>query len=149
MVTTLIGADETPVGPAFAAALASPGAGHPGLLVVLRDGLPIRPHTALVTRSFLANDKLATLFEGPIQAGVAAGMMEAVGRAVVPLGGADAWRAVVNVFIDPAASDPRALFENHRAAVVAAATMGAVNKPVPEDVLGERANVSNRFFRPS
>jgi 5,6,7,8-tetrahydromethanopterin hydro-lyase len=149
IVTTLIGGDETPAGAAFAVALASPSAGHPALLVNLREGLPIRPYTVLVSRSFLANEKMATLFEGPIQAGVAAGMMEAVARAAIPLGGADAWRAVVNVAIDPAATDAGALFENHKAALAAAATLGAVSKPVPEDVLGERANVSNRLWSPS
>ena len=143
-VNTVLGPRDGPVGTAWATALASPSAGHAPFVVVLRPGLPVRPYTLFVNKAAIASDRHAELTWGAAQAGVAAGVADAL---------ADGWMedadavCLAAVWVNPAADDAAAVFDNNREATRRALVMGHEGGPSVEDVVKGRHDVWNAYFR--
>jgi len=83
-VNTILGERSGPVGTAWATALATPTAGHAPFVAVLQPGLPVQPFTLFVNKAAIAGDAHGTLTWGAAQAGVAAGVADAVAAGVIP-----------------------------------------------------------------
>jgi 5,6,7,8-tetrahydromethanopterin hydro-lyase len=81
---------------------------------------------------------------GAAQAGVAAGVAEAVAQQIV----FDSEDVVIAaVWVDPAADDEDAVFANNQEATLAALAMGQLSLPSATDIEERRAEVWNPFFR--
>lgn len=148
-VTVLLGSRDGPVGVAWASALAAPAPGRDGFLVVLQPGLPVKPFTLLVPAEPVEGRHVRRLLRGPVQAGVAAGVADAVAAAVVAEEDAEQLLAVVTASVDPDASDPDALFANHREAVRAALVIARAGLPAARDAVSKRADAWNDDYRPT
>ncbi len=144
-VNTVLGRRDGPVGTAWATALASPSAGHVPFVVVARPNLPVMPFTLFVNKASIAGDRHGTLTWGAAQAGIAAGVI-AAGIAERPGDDLSALCLITAVWVDPAADDEEAVYDNNRLATVSAIAMGAAGGPD----LAELATLSeptNPFFR--
>ena len=145
-VNTMLGARDGPVGTAWATALATPSAGHTPFVVVAHPGLPVQPFTLFVNKATIANDAHATMTWGPAQAGVAAGVIDALEAEVVTI--AADLVLITAVWVDPKADDAAAVFANNREATYGAIALGVSGLPSEVDVVEAKEEVWNPFFRP-
>lgn len=149
-VNTVLGDRTGPAGVAFATALAMPREKHTPFMVVAHPGLPVRPHTLFVNKATIESPDHAELHWGPAQAGVAAGVLEAVAAGVIPATIADQCVLIAAVWVDPLASSSHldVIFSNNRVATIAALAAGVTNRPGALDVLGDPGGVWNPFYSP-
>jgi len=145
-VNTVLGRRGGPVETAWVTALATPRAGHIPFVTVVRPGLPVRPFTLFVNKAPLAGDRHSQLTWGAAQAGVAAGVADAVRGGVIDAPAAADQLLVAAVWVDPEASDETAVFENNRAATFDALRAGASGEPTVGAVLDEGARPWNPYF---
>jgi 5,6,7,8-tetrahydromethanopterin hydro-lyase len=147
-VNTMAGPKEGPVGYAWATALATPRAGHTPFVVVLRPNLPVKPMTLFVNKATVdrADAAHAHLTWGAAQAGVAAGVTDAVRDGIVEA--PDTTVVVAAVWVNPAADDEEAVYANNRAATRAALSAGTANLPAVQSVL-DAGEPENPYFRSS
>lgn len=146
-INTVLGRRDGPVGTAWATALATPSAGHAPFLAVVRPGLPAKPLTLFVNKAAIAADRHGTLTWGAAQAGVAAGVADAVAAWDLTDEEADALVLIAAVWVDPAAADEELVFANNRAATAQALAAGREGRPRLADVLAAAADPGNPFFR--
>ena len=96
-------------------------AGHPeaGSCALRRGaaaGLPTRPLTLFVNKATIAGDRHATLTWGAAQAGVAAGVADAVFTGTVPRDEVDELVLIAAVWVNPLAEYADAVYANNREA---------------------------------
>lgn len=147
-LNTVLGHREGPVGQAWATALATPRAGHAAFVVVLQPGLPVQPFTLFVNKATIDGDDHARMTWGPAQAGVAAGVADAVVAGTIDATESADLVLIAAVWVDPAASDADAVFANNREATAAALALGRAGLPAPTDVAAVGDAAWNPFYRP-
>ena len=147
-VNTVLGARDGPAGAAWATALATPSAGHAPFVAVVRPGLPAKPATLFVNKAAIASETHAALTWGAAQAGVAAGVLDAVAEGVIPAAAVDELALVAAVWVSPEADDADTVYRNNRAATRGALAAGRRREPRLDDALAARARPENPFFRP-
>lgn len=147
-VDVVVGDMEGPLGSAWAAALATPSAGHAPFVVQARPGLPARPFTLFVPKATIAAGDHTVLTMGAAQAGVAAGVLGAVRQGVLMRSEVEECVIVAAVWVDPAASvaDAAAIATNNEAATLTAIYGAAAGRPTVDEVLGDTGGVWNQFF---
>jgi len=145
-VNTVLGTRAGPVGTAWATALASPRVGHAAFVTVLQPGLPVQPFTLFVNKATIERDDHARMTWGPAQAGVAAGVADAVAAGTITPDEATGLVLIAAVWIDPAAADADLVFANNREATAAALLLGRAGLPAPADVLAHRDDAWNPFY---
>jgi 5,6,7,8-tetrahydromethanopterin hydro-lyase len=147
-LNTVLGARAGPVGAAWATALASPSTGHAPFVAVMQPGLPVKPMTLFVNKAAIEGDHHAELTWGAAQAGVAAGVADAVAAEVVSEAEADDCVLIAAVWVDPLATDADAVFANNREATRRALEAGRAGLPAPADAVARRDDAWNPFYRP-
>jgi 5,6,7,8-tetrahydromethanopterin hydro-lyase len=145
-VNTVLGDRAGPVGTAWATALATPGSGHTPFVTVLRPGLPVKPLTLFVNKATVAGAEHSQLTWGAAQAGVAAGVADAVSEGIVSTADADRHLLIAAVWVDPAAQDADKVYANNRAATKQALRSGAEGLPQMADVLSAAGQPTNPFY---
>ena len=146
-INTVHGTQRGPVGVAWTTALATPRAGHTPFVVVVRPNVAVKPLTLFVNKATVdpVNDRHATLTWGAAQAGVAGGVVEAVRKGIVRPEHADELLLIAAVWVNPAAADEEAVFENNLGATVAALAAGRDELPLVRDVI-EAGAPENPYF---
>jgi 5,6,7,8-tetrahydromethanopterin hydro-lyase len=147
-LNTVLGPRAGPVGTAWATALATPSTGHAPFVAVVQPGLPAKPLTLFVNKAAIAGELHARLTWGAAQAGVAAGVMDAVAGGAVAAGEAEGLLLIAAVWVDPAARDAERVYRNNREATRAALEAGRRRLPALADVLAARLAPANPFFEP-
>jgi 5,6,7,8-tetrahydromethanopterin hydro-lyase len=145
-VNTVLGDRAGPVGTAWATALATPGSGHTPFVTVLRPGLPVKPLTLFVNKATVAGAEHSQLTWGAAQAGVAAGVADAVSEGIVSTADADRLLLIAAVWVDPAAKHADKVYANNRAATKQALRSGAEGRPQIADVLSAAGQPTNPFY---
>lgn len=145
-VNTVLGDRAGRVGTAWATALATPRSGHTPFVAVLRPGLPVKPLTLFVNKATVAGARHSQLTWGAAQAGVAAGVADAVSEGIVSAADADRFLLIAAVWVDPAAGDADKVYANNRAATRQALRSGAEGLPQIADVLSAAAAPANPFY---
>jgi 5,6,7,8-tetrahydromethanopterin hydro-lyase len=148
-VNTVFGHREGPAGVAWATALATPSQGHVPFVTVLRPSLPVKPLTLFVTKAAPAGDAHGLLIWGPAQAGIAAGVANALADGVISREQADSHVIIAAVWVNPAADDAELVFANNRESVRTALANGAASLPATDDVIAARHSPFNPFFTPA
>jgi 5,6,7,8-tetrahydromethanopterin hydro-lyase len=148
-LNTVLGLRDGPVGQAWATALATPSAGHAPFVAVLQPGLPVVPFTLFVNKARIDGDEHARLTWGPAQAGVAAGVADAVASGAIDVALAPALVIIAAVWVDPKARDDDLVFANNREATASALAAGQAGLPSLADVVAQRESAWNPFFRPA
>jgi 5,6,7,8-tetrahydromethanopterin hydro-lyase len=147
-INTVLGRYGGPVETAWATALATPRPGHAAFVAVLRPNLPVQPLTLFVNKATIAGDRHGELTWGAAQAGVAAGVADAVATGVVPEAEAADLLLIAAVWVNPDAGDADAVFANNRRATAEALAAGAARRPSVGDVLAHRDEPFNAYFAP-
>ncbi len=151
-INTVLGDRDGPVGTAFTTALASPTVGHTPFLVVAQPGLAVQPPTLFVPKATITTDgdgrRHAELTWGAAQSGVAEGVLDALDEGVVDPDEVVHQVLIAAVWVDPQATDRRAVRSNNRQATLDALRAGVVGFPAPADVLAVRNRVWNPFDPP-
>jgi len=147
-INTVLGHRDGPAGVAWATALATPSEGHVPFVAVLRPSLPVKPLTLFVTKSAPAGEAHGNHIWGPAQAGVAAGVADAVAEGAIPAEAADTHALIAAVWVNPAADDEEAVYRNNREAMSAALRNGAASLPSLDEVLAARHHPANPFYTP-
>jgi 5,6,7,8-tetrahydromethanopterin hydro-lyase len=147
-VNTVLGERNGPVGNAWSTALATPRAGHTPFVVVAQPNLPVKPMTLFVNKATVATDdeRHARLTWGAAQAGVAAGVIDALRKSVIDGDHVDGLVLIAAVWVNPQAGDEEAVFANNAAATFGALTNGRDNLPTVRAVLDVTAP-ANPYFR--
>ncbi len=149
-VNVVLGERSGPIATAWATALATPSAGHTPFMVVARPGLPVKPFTLFVNKATFANPSHAAVTWGAAQAGVAAGVIEAVRAGSIPASIAESALLICAVWVDPAATEAHQdpVFVNNKAAVISALFNAAHEVPTVADVLADGDDIWNPFYSP-
>lgn len=147
-VNSVLGAKGGPVEAAWTTALATPSQGHVPFVAVVGPNLPVKPMTLFVNKATIAGDEHAALTWGPAQAGVAAGVLQAVRDAIIGRSEVDRLLLVMAVWVSPGARDPLAVFVNNRAATFEALRCGAAGEPALDTVLAAADQPYNAYFLP-
>jgi 5,6,7,8-tetrahydromethanopterin hydro-lyase len=146
-LNTVLGPRSGPVGQAWATALATPSAGHAAFVVVLQPGLPVLPFTLFVNKARIEGDDHARLTWGPAQAGVAAGVADAVAAGTIAEADAADLVLIAAVWVDPTARDAELVYVNNREATAGALALGRAGLPSVSEVVAQRDAAWNPFFR--
>ncbi len=147
-VNSVLGERSGPAGAAFATALATPSTGHAPFLVILQPGLPVQPPTLFVNKAAIADDRHGELTWGAAQAGVAAGVADAVAAGLIDPTAVTDLALIVAVWVNPAATDADLVHTNNRAATLAALKAGAAGDPPVDQVTAARHTPWNPYFNP-
>jgi 5,6,7,8-tetrahydromethanopterin hydro-lyase len=115
-------------------------------VAVLRPSLPVKPLTLFVTKAAPANDEHGTHIWGPAQAGVAAGVADAVAEGTLPADAVDDNVVITAVWVNPGADDADAVYRNNREATRTALRNGSQGLPRIEEVLDARSAPRNPFY---
>ena len=146
-INVVLGPRDGPVGTAWATALATPRAGHVPFVAVVRPGLAVQPPTLFVNKAAIEPGRHADLTWGAAQAGVAAGVADAVAQRIMDAGKVAELALIAAVWVNPAAGDEQAVFENNREATLTALRNAREGAPPVADVLAARDEPWNPFFR--
>lgn len=147
-VNTVFGHRDGPAGVAWASALATPSEGHVPFVTVLRPSLPVKPLTLFVTKAAPANDAHGLLIWGPAQAGIAAGVADALADGVITKEQADTHVVIAAVWVNPRADDPDTVFANNRISARIALQNGSESLPDTDEVIAARNSPTNPFYTP-
>ncbi len=147
-INTVLGERSGPVGASWASALATPSRGHAPFVAVIRPGMPVQPPTLFVNKSAIRSERHAEMTWGAAQAGVAAGVADAVDDGVVAGDWISELVIIAAVWVDPAAADAKAVFENNRLATRQSLANGTRGVPDLDAVLAARDDPWNPFYRP-
>ena len=120
-------------------------AAHVNTLLGTRTG-PVG--TLFVNKAEVRGDAHARLTWGPAQAGVAAGVVDAVTEGVIPGGQVDELVLIAAVWVDWAAADVDEVYGNNRDATLGALRTGSCHQPTLDEVIAARSTPWNPFFRP-
>ena len=145
-VNTVLGDRDGPVGTAWATALATPRPGHTPFVAVLVPGTPVKPLTLFVNKATIDGPEHGTLTWGAAQAGVAAGVADAVSEGIIGEAEAEQMLLIAAVWVNPAARDAGLVYANNRTAAREALRAGAAGLPPLADALGAREHPANPFF---
>ncbi len=147
-INSVLGERSGPVGTAWASALASPSRGHAPFVAVIRPGLPVQPPTLFVNKSAIRTERHAEMTWGAAQAGVAAGVADAVADKIIAGDWLGELVLITAVWVDPNAADAKAVFENNRKATHQALRNGKRTVDNAEEILVARTDPWNPFYRP-
>lgn len=147
-INTVYGHREGPAGVAWATALATPSQGHVPFVAVVQPGIPAKPMTLFVTKAAPSNDTHGTMIWGPAQAGVAAGVADAVAAGAISEKTLDDACIIVAVWVNPAADDDEAVYKNNREATKNALINGAEGLPKTQQVMEAAKKPFNPYFTP-
>jgi len=144
-IDLLIGSKDGPVGHAFANALARQSEGHSNLLAVLTPNLAVKPATVLITKVTIKGMKQAVQMFGPAQAAVAKAVADSVAEGVISKSQAEDLVIVCGVFIHPAASDDRKIYDYNHQATKMAIKNAMQNKPSADEMLAGKESAAHPF----
>lgn len=147
-VNVVLGPRDGPVGGAWANALAGPSAGHVPFMVVLQPGVPVKPATVFINKASLSGETHERMTWGPAQAGVARGVQERMLDGTLPAEAADGWCVIVAVWVDPAADDADAVFDNNYRAAREAVERAIRHEPSLDIVAEAAKHPHNPFYAP-
>jgi 5,6,7,8-tetrahydromethanopterin hydro-lyase len=144
-IDLLIGSKDGPVGQAFANALARQSEGHNNLLAVLTPNLAVKPATVLVTKVTIKGMKQAVQMFGPAQAAVAKAVADQVEAGIIPKNKAEELVIVCGVFIAPAATDDKKIYDYNYEATKMAIANAMDNKPSADEMIAGKENAVHPF----
>lgn len=145
-INTVFGDREGPAGVAWASALATPAQGHVPFVAILRPSLPVKPLTLFVTKAAPSSESHGIMIWGAAQAGVAAGVADAVEAGHIPKSDVDLGCIIAAVWVNSGADDADLVYKNNREATFTALGNGAHALPSIEEVLAHKDLPFNPYY---
>jgi 5,6,7,8-tetrahydromethanopterin hydro-lyase len=148
-VNVILGPKDGPMGIAFATAAASPAPGHVPFLAVLKPNLPVKPATLFISKAVLRDERHERLTWGPGQAGIAAGITNALLEGLLPPQAEDGWLTIALVWVDWNATDAELVYTNNKAAAFTAVQRALLpGWPDRIELAQGLASIGNPFYTP-
>ncbi len=147
-LNTVLGHKGGPVETAWVTALATPRQGYAAFVTVVAPGLAVKPLTLFVNKAEIADEQHARLTWGAAQAGVAAGVLQAVADDVISSLDVDDLLLVAAVWVNPKATREGAVYENNHRATRLALEAGLLRTPSVDELMAIRDRPRNPFFAP-
>jgi 5,6,7,8-tetrahydromethanopterin hydro-lyase len=144
-IDLMIGSKDGPVGVAFANALATQSSGHTNLLAVLEPNVAVKPSTVMITKVTIKGMKQAVQMFGPAQAAVAKAVADSVASGVIPKDQAENLVIVCGVFIHPAASDDRKIYEFNYKATYDSIVHAMKGLPTADQMIAKKDTAAHPF----
>src|SRR5215208_3727008 len=144
-IDLLIGSKDGPVGSAFANALARQSEGHTNLLAVLTPNLAVKPATVMITKVTIKGMRQAVQMFGPAQAAVAKAIADSVEAGVIPKNKAEDLVIVCGVFIHPAATDDKKIYQYNYEATKLSIANAMANKPSVDEMIAGKEKAVHPF----
>jgi len=144
-IDLMIGSKDSPVGTAFANALATQTEGHTNLLAVLEPNKPVKPSTVMVTKVTMKGMKQVMQMFGPAQYVVAKAVADSVAEGVIPKDQAENLVIVCGVFIHPAAEDDQKIYQYNYDATKQSIANAMKGSPSAADMIGFKDSASHPF----
>jgi 5,6,7,8-tetrahydromethanopterin hydro-lyase len=144
-IDLMIGSKDGPVGVAFANALATQSSGHTNLLAVLAPNVAVKPSTVMITKVTIKGMKQAVQMFGPAQYAVAKAVAESVAKGVIPADQAEKLVIVCGVFIHPAASDDKKIYDYNYQATLDAIANAMKGLPTAAEMVAQKDTASHPF----
>jgi 5,6,7,8-tetrahydromethanopterin hydro-lyase len=141
----MIGSKDGPVGLAFANALANQSNGHTNLLAVLTPNVAVKPSTVMITKVTIKGMKQAVQMFGPAQFAVAKAVADSVADGVIPKDQAENLVIVCGVFIHPAASDDKKIYEYNYQATKDSIKNAMGGLPTAQQMIDQKDTASHPF----
>jgi len=148
-VNTVLGRRDGPVGAAWVMALATPRAGFAPFVAIAQPGVAVIPPTLFVNKAAIEGELHGRLTWGAAQAGVARGAGLALGEGVIDRGQAGGLVLIAAVWVNPAADDETAVYENNASATLQALRNGKDGGPGVDEFLAAARAPFNPFFEPA
>jgi 5,6,7,8-tetrahydromethanopterin hydro-lyase len=145
-VNTVLGGKGGPVETAWATALATPRTGHVAFVASVTPNVAVQPMTLFVNKAPIEGERHAQLTWGAAHAGVAAGVMDAVGAEIILSNFATTRLLIAAVWVNPQADDESAVYANNRQATLEALSAGRDGKPTVAEALAAAVRPSNAYF---
>ena len=146
----VIGRKGGPVETAWATALATPTVGHAPFVTVLRPNVPVKPLTLFVSKAEPAGELHQNAIWGSAQAGLAAGIAQALAEGVIPADEADALLIIAAVWVNPSVGDLDAAYRNQHSAAYAAVLAAVRHEPSVDAVIAAaKLGPTNPFYTPA
>jgi 5,6,7,8-tetrahydromethanopterin hydro-lyase len=149
-----IGPMDGPVGQAIAN-LMGQTAGFSRFFCLVDGGKQVKPVTLMVPKVQLKKMIDVSIYGGPVQAGIADGVLDAVQAGIIPKAKADSWAILAMVWVDPRLSDMKdadwdELYRNNRSAMKEAVEKALKGKPTAAELLKEdRRKPRHMYFNAS
>jgi 5,6,7,8-tetrahydromethanopterin hydro-lyase len=143
----VLGRRGGPVETAWVTALASPSAGYAPFVAVLAPNVPITPRTLFVNKAAIIGELHGNATWGAAQAGLAAGVTQAVGEGLLPADELDNLLIVASIWVNPEVNDLDEAFRNQREAACGAVRAALAGCPSPAELIA--TTIGNPFYRPS
>ncbi len=137
-VDLIMGDKEGPVGTAFATNMANMSVGHTPLLSVIRPNLPTKPATLIIPKVTVQNMEDASKIFGPAQTAVGRAVADAVEEEIIDPEIAEDIVIMVNVYINPAATNYRKIYQYNYGATKLAIKRALEEYPSINKVLTEK-----------
>lgn len=144
-IDLMIGSKDGPVGLAFANALANQSNGHTNLLAVLTPNVAVKPSTVMITKVTIKGMKQAVQMFGPAQFAVAKAVADSVADGVIPKDQAENLVIVCGVFIHPAASDDKKIYEYNYEATKLSIARAMKSEPSASEMLAKKDTAKHPF----
>jgi 5,6,7,8-tetrahydromethanopterin hydro-lyase len=143
----VLGRKGGPVEAAWVTALASPSTGYAPFVAVLAPNVPIAPRTLFVNKAAISGELHGKATWGAAQAGLAAGITDAVGEGLIPGDELENLLIVAAIWVNPEVDDLDEAFANQREAAHGAVRAGLAGCPSPEELAA--TTIGNPFYTPS
>ena len=144
-IDLMIGSKDGPVGLAFANALANQSNGHTNLLAVLTPNVAVKPSTVMITKVTIKGMKQAVQMFGPAQFAVAKAVADSVADGIIPKDQAENLVIVCGVFIHPAASDDKKIYEYNDQATKDSIKNAMGGLPTAQQMIDQKDTASHPF----
>lgn len=144
-IDLMIGSKDSPVGVAFANALANQSEGHTNLLAVLEPNLPVKPSTVMITKVTMKGMKQVVQMFGPAQMAVAKAVADSVAAGVIPQDQAENLVIVCGVFIHPAAEEDQKIYNYNYEATKLAIANAMKGSPSAAEMVAKKDTASHPF----
>ena len=144
-IDLMIGSKDGPVGLAFANALANQSNGHTNLLAVLTPNVAVKPSTVMITKVTIKGLKQAVQMFGPAQFAVAKAVADSVADGIIPKDQAENLVIVCGVFIHPAASDDKKIYEYNYQATKDSIKNAMGGLPTAQQMIDQKDTASHPF----
>ena len=144
-IDLMIGSKDGPVGLAFANALANQSNGHTNLLAVLTPNVAVKPSTVMITKVTIKGMKQAVQMFGPAHFAVAKAVADSVADGVIPKDQAENLVIVCGVFIHPAASDDKKIYEYNYQATKDSIKNAMGGLPTAQQMIDQKDTASHPF----